>query len=92
MPRTDTEVFYQLYFQDEGVAEAEFEQDVRGSVRRVFAGVFDDQGARVNVAMVPKGGGFLKSGLPPTTLPLWLSEADIDFPDYAATSASFRRR
>jgi pimeloyl-ACP methyl ester carboxylesterase len=29
--------------------------------------------------MIPKNGGFLKSGRPPSALPHWLSEADIDF-------------
>jgi pimeloyl-ACP methyl ester carboxylesterase len=82
MPRTANEIFYQLYFQDEGVAEAEFEQDVRRTVRLVFGGGFDERGARVNVAMTPRGGGFLKSAHPPAVLPSWLSEADIDF--YAA--------
>ena len=27
--------FYQLYFQSEGVAEAEFERDVRDALRRI---------------------------------------------------------
>src|ERR1700757_1053664 len=33
MPQTHDAVFYQLYFQTPGVAEAEFEQDVRGFIR-----------------------------------------------------------
>src|SRR6266567_1153604 len=35
MPRTDDAVFYQLYFQEPGVAEAELERDVRASMRGV---------------------------------------------------------
>src|SRR5499425_3112962 len=35
MPRTDEAVFYQLYFQTPGVAEAELEQDVRATIRRL---------------------------------------------------------
>src|SRR5213595_2177999 len=38
MPRTDDAIFYQLYFQDPGVAEAELERDVRDTMRRVLFG------------------------------------------------------
>jgi len=38
MPRTDNEVFYQLYFQAEGIAEKEFEKDVRRTIRLFLAG------------------------------------------------------
>jgi hypothetical protein len=33
MPQTEDAVFYQLYFQTPGVAEAELEHDVRRSIR-----------------------------------------------------------
>ena len=36
MPQTDDAQFYQLYFQEPGVAEAEFERDARASIRRVL--------------------------------------------------------
>src|SRR5947207_10258324 len=35
MPRTDDAIFYQLYFQDPVVAEAELERDVRDTMRTV---------------------------------------------------------
>ena len=35
MPRTDDALFYQLYFQEPGVAEAELERDVRATIRRL---------------------------------------------------------
>src|ERR1700730_16000324 len=41
---TDTEVFYQLYFQKEGVAESDLQRDVRETIRRVFGGTVDSQG------------------------------------------------
>ncbi|HXL27059.1 MAG TPA: alpha/beta hydrolase, partial [Chthoniobacterales bacterium] len=41
MPQTQTEMFYQLYFQAEGIAEREFEQDVRKTVRLVLGGSGD---------------------------------------------------
>ena len=38
MPQTADAVFYQLYFQTPGVAEAELERDVRQTIRRVLYG------------------------------------------------------
>ena len=42
MPQTDDLVFYQLYFQSPGVAEAELESDVRGTVRSVLYSISGD--------------------------------------------------
>src|SRR4029079_16322990 len=36
MPRSDDAIFYQLYFQEPGIAEAEFERDPRHTVRQVL--------------------------------------------------------
>jgi pimeloyl-ACP methyl ester carboxylesterase len=81
MPQTDDAVFYQLYFQAPGVAEAELERDVRDSIRRLaFTGSGDGPGS--NLRMVPRAGGFLSQTTSPASLPPWLTEADIDF--YAA--------
>ena len=78
MPRTDTEIFYQLYFQAEGIAEKEFEQDVRKTVRLVLAGSGNKDSPPIS-SMVPMQGGWLGSRPTPTSLPNWLSEGDIDF-------------
>ncbi len=89
MPQTDDAVFYQLYFQAPGVAEAELQRDVRDSIRRLaFTGSGDGPGRRLG--MVPRAGGFLSQTTNPDSLPPWLTEADIDF--YAAefTRAGFR--
>ena len=96
MPRTDDAIFYQLYFQEPGVAEAELERDPRETIRRVlFYGSGD---ARPNaltvgaggVGMVPRGGGFLGRGPAPATLPAWVSEADVDFYAGEFARAGFR--
>lgn len=82
MPQTEDAVFYQLYFQEPGIAEAEFERDVRGTLRRMLGGDFSSAAegppAR-GVGMVPRQGGFLSQRPDPSILPGWLSEADIDF-------------
>src|SRR5215471_1937352 len=82
MPQNEHEIFYQLYFQSPGVAEAELERDVRATMQSLlFWGSGDAPsgapGGRFD--MVPRDGGFLSRmpWLPP--LPPWLSEADVDF-------------
>src|ERR1700746_776908 len=81
MPRRDDAVFYQLYFQTPGVAEAEFERDVRQTFLKLLGNV--PRGAPNSdtgpVGMVPRDGGFLTGRPTPASLPAWLKEADIDF-------------
>ena len=86
MPQTDEAVFYQLYFQTPGVAEAELEQDVRHTVRSMLYSISGDAPAReggvtsiVAVGMVRRKGGFLDGMANPAALPSWLSEADVNF-------------
>jgi pimeloyl-ACP methyl ester carboxylesterase len=84
MPRTDTAVFYQLYFQEPGVAEARMEKDVRSFIRgTLFSGSGDaERGDAGAMGMVPLGGGFAEARVAPEVLPKWISEADVDV--YAA--------
>jgi pimeloyl-ACP methyl ester carboxylesterase len=81
MPRREDAMFYQLYFQQPGVAEAEFERDVRETFVRILGnaprGARD--GASGPVGMVPRDGGFLTGRPTPAALPAWLKQADIDF-------------
>jgi pimeloyl-ACP methyl ester carboxylesterase len=86
MPRTDDAVFYQLYFQEPGIAEAELERDVRASIRRLLYSASGDapRGAGViaapeRVGMVPRQGGFLSRTVDPASLPPWLTEEDLAF-------------
>ena len=80
MPRTEEGVFYQLYFQEPGVAEAEFERDVRSTVRRVlYSASGDVPPGQGGIGLVPRSGGFLSNSVDPETLPAWLTDEDIDF-------------
>jgi len=83
MPQTEDAQFYQLYFQEPGVAEAELERDPRTSVRNMLYGASGDAprggGTGAGLAMVPRGGGFLRGLGAPATLPGWLGERDVDF-------------
>ena len=85
MPQTESSLFYQLYFQAPGVAEAELERDPRETIRRLlYSGSGDVPRKSDNTlgdqapGMVPRTGGFLTRTIDPPTLPTWLTEADID--------------
>jgi pimeloyl-ACP methyl ester carboxylesterase len=86
MPRAENAQFYQLYFQEPGRAEAEFERDPRWTIRSMLFGASGDgiaaaaaSGKTPSLGMVPNGGAFLQGPGAPATLPQWLSEADVDF-------------
>jgi pimeloyl-ACP methyl ester carboxylesterase len=86
MPQTADAMFYQLYFQTPGVAEAELERDPRESIRRLLYWGSGDapRGAERaigagGVGMVQRGGGFLRGLSAPADLPSWLAAADVDF-------------
>jgi pimeloyl-ACP methyl ester carboxylesterase len=88
MPRTKDAMFYQLYFQQPGVAEADLEADVRASVRGIVLRIAGEATVPPGgFAMVPLDGG-MRARNPaetPAPLPGWLTEADVDF--YAAEFA-----
>jgi pimeloyl-ACP methyl ester carboxylesterase len=90
MPRTADAQYYQLYFQEPGVAEAELEPDPRVSVRAMLYGASGEGAAAFRAAatsagsppipgMVPLARGLLPGAGATTPLPSWLDEADIDF-------------
>jgi epoxide hydrolase A/B len=83
MPQNDEALFYPLYFQTPGVAEAEFERDVNLTIRAILFGG-SGEGSRVRlpgdpVGMVPRKSGFLRGLTRPPPLPAWLTQADVDF-------------
>ena len=97
MPQTDNAFFYQLYFQTPGVAEAEFERDVRLSIRSLLYSASGDAPRQENrattgeeVGMVPRRGGFLSRLTNPASLPGWLTEADVNFYVSEFTRTGFR--
>ena len=72
--------FYWQYFQDPGVAEAEFEADAAATLRKVLFSGSGDAPPREGMALsLPAGGGFLANSIDPETLPAWLTAADIAF-------------
>ncbi|MDX8504550.1 alpha/beta fold hydrolase [Mesorhizobium captivum] len=84
MPRTADSQFYQLYFQQPGVAEAELERDPRATLRAMLYAASGDASAGsttagAGISMVPHGRGLLQGVEAPPNLPHWLSERDLDF-------------
>jgi pimeloyl-ACP methyl ester carboxylesterase len=82
MPQTEDEVFYQLYFQTPGAAEAELERDVRLTMRSNLYWISGDAPVvetKGPVLMLPRAGGWIGKRANPAALPAWLSEADVDF-------------
>jgi pimeloyl-ACP methyl ester carboxylesterase len=97
MPQTADKLFYQLYFQAPGVAETEFERDVRLTIRTLLYCISGDAPRPANsiidpnaVGMVDRVDGFLARMPSPEYLPAWLSKSDVEF--YAAefTRTGFR--
>ena len=69
--------FYQLYFQEPGVAEEAFEADVRLALRKFFYMASGD--ADITLMTEKAEDDDLLSGLPDfEALPAWFSEADLD--------------
>ena len=78
--------FYQVYFQEPGVAEAELEADVRETMRRLLIGASGDRPGpdgdgsnRLPAGVLPPGGGFLDVLRATDELPRWLTEEDLEF-------------
>ena len=84
MPRTDAAVYYQLYVQTPGVAEAELEAELPTYFRSIFVRFSGDAPASADdPGMIPRDGGLtarlrLAKSRPPSVLPEWVTQADID--------------
>ena len=81
--------FYQLYFQQEGVAEAELEADVRLSLRKFY---HMGSGEMDLTTLSPKpADADLLSDLPdPQQMGAWLNDADLDFYVQEFVNSGFR--
>jgi pimeloyl-ACP methyl ester carboxylesterase len=78
MPRNETAVFYQLFFQTPE-AEAGLGRDIRRLFRSQFTSLSGDRppsaGGGFAAGMVPRKGALLAD---PASLPAWITESDID--------------
>jgi|SRR5579859_2104967 len=94
MPQDESHVFYQLYFQEPGVAEAALERDANATIRSILWSTSGDAPRRKyrgsgldHASMVPRDGTFLTQSQNPSALPPWLEPSDIEFyaKEYATT-------
>jgi pimeloyl-ACP methyl ester carboxylesterase len=79
--------FYWQYFQQPGVAEAEFERDIGLTMRALLGRGFSDPAASL---FVNDGKGFLGDAKADQALPDWLSEADVAHFGEAYKKSGFR--
>lgn len=74
--------FYQLYFQQPGVADAELARDPRSTFRRLlwsWSGDSSVDGGPVTAgAVLPPGSGLVDATTDPPQLPGWLTDEDVD--------------
>jgi pimeloyl-ACP methyl ester carboxylesterase len=70
--------FYQLYFQQPNVPEAELERDIRTTMRRVLCGASAEYAGRRDPERMAAARCFLETMPEPESLAGWLSEADLD--------------
>ncbi len=70
--------FYQV-FQDEGVAEAELEADVRTALRKIYYLISGDAPSLDSWVQRPPGGGLLEAFTDPSPFPAWMTEQDLDY-------------
>ena len=83
-PRTDAAELYTLYFQEPGVAEAEFSRDVMTTLTKIYHAASREAGARRPgddtpnpFSMVSRDDGLLAHLPQPDSLPLWLTMEDL---------------
>jgi pimeloyl-ACP methyl ester carboxylesterase len=91
MPQTEDAIWYQLYFQEPGVAEAEYDRNARVVFRSGRVAISGDAppGTRP-FGMVPRRGHPFYWDAPAPPLPAWLTEADVDFYTAEFTRTGFR--
>ncbi|MBN9024052.1 MAG: alpha/beta hydrolase [Rhizobiales bacterium] len=96
-PQTVEALFYTLYFQEPGVAEAEFGRDVPTTLRKLLYAASGDAGPRVPgdgtpnpFGMVSRKDGLLAPLPLPNALPNWLTEADLQAFVAAFARSGFR--
>ena len=82
--------FYQLYFQKEGVAEAEFEADVPAALRKVYYSASGDVPPVGLLAEKAEDAAFLDGMTDPQPFPAWMSPADLKVFSDAFTAGGFR--
>jgi pimeloyl-ACP methyl ester carboxylesterase len=91
MPQTEDAIWYQLFFQEPGVAEAEYDRNARVVFHAGKISISGDAMPGIRpFGMVPRRGSPFRWNVEPPPLPAWLTEADVDFYTGEFTRTGFR--
>ena len=71
--------FYQVYFQKEGIAEAELEADMRNSLRRMYYSICGDAPEDTWSKDKPVDAKLLDGMIDPPVFPPWMTPEDLDY-------------
>lgn len=71
--------FYQIYFQEPGRAEAEFEADIRTALRKIYFSGSGDAPKGMSRPDKSPDARMLDDLSDPSVLPKWLTEQDLDY-------------
>ena len=82
--------WYIVYFQTPGVAEAEFEADVRKTLRTLYFSASGDVPQDIGFSTKPATAKFLDGMVDPPSLPAWLTEEDLDYYEAQYQHSGFR--
>jgi pimeloyl-ACP methyl ester carboxylesterase len=83
--------YYYLYYQDVGVADAEYDRDPKRTLRMTFYSLSGDAPRGLPpVRMLKPAKGALDSLVEPEHLPAWLTEADLDYMTADISRTGFR--
>ena len=82
--------FYILYFQEPGVAEAEFDRDPRGILSRLYLSPDSPREPPAVTDRLRSAGGWIPRLGAPRSLPSWLTQADLDYYVQEFSDAGFR--
>lgn len=79
--------FYQLYFQDESVAERELQADIGAALRKIYFAASGDAPLNKFLEQKPASAGLLDGMVDPQPFPQWLSPEDLQvfFDAFAAS-------
>jgi pimeloyl-ACP methyl ester carboxylesterase len=82
--------FYQLYFLQEGVAEAEFESDVKTALRKLYFAASGDAPLDAMLPTKPADARLLDGMTDPSPFPAWMTEAELNLYADAFRTGGFR--
>jgi pimeloyl-ACP methyl ester carboxylesterase len=82
--------FYQLYFQAQGVAEAELERDIPTALRKIYFSLSGDARAEGWLKQKPADAALLDGLADPDPFPDWLSTEDLEVYAAAFADSGFR--